>query len=277
MEEQLSTVQKLIDKAIEFCVAYSFQVIGALIVLVLGGAVAAWMAGIFFKFSQKQKWDITFSKFMANVIRILIFAFAIIIALGKFGITIAPFIAALSAIAFGSTLALQGPLSNYMAGLTIVLGRPFRVGDTITVAGVSGVVQEVKLPATILLNEDGVKITIPNKEIVGQIIYNSSANQIVEAVIGVSYSPNPEKAIQIIRETLKQFSEVGQQPPPQIGIQAFADSSINISYRYWVPTVKFFQTSFAVNLAIYKALQAAGVTIPFPQREVRILSQTQPA
>ncbi|MBE9545463.1 MAG: mechanosensitive ion channel family protein, partial [Proteobacteria bacterium] len=169
--------------------------------------------------------------------------------------------------------AIQGPLSNYGAGLTIILTRPFVVGNTITVAGVSGVVEEVKLACTILTNEDGVKITIPNKHIVGEVLHNSRENKIVESVIGISYDSDPEKAVEQVRQILEKFEEVQQTPRPQVGIQEFADSSINIGYRYWVPTAKYFQVSYEVNSAVYKALQEAGINIPFPQRDVHIISQ----
>ena len=273
MEEELTAIQKLINTAIEFCVNYSFQVLGAIIILILGVVASNWVAKILLSLFEKKKLDITLSKFLAGVAKILVLVFVILIALGKFGITIAPFIAALGALAFGASFALQGPLSNYGAGLTIILTRPFVVGNTITVAGVSGVVEEVKLACTILTNEDGVKITIPNKHIVGEILHNSRENKIVESVIGISYDSDPEKAVEQVRQILEKFEEVQQTPRPQVGIQEFADSSINIGYRYWVPTAKYFQVSYEVNSAVYKALQEAGINIPFPQRDVHIISQ----
>ncbi|MBI4372961.1 MAG: mechanosensitive ion channel [Candidatus Omnitrophica bacterium] len=274
MEEQVTTAQKLINTLIEFFVNYSFQVVGAVIILLIGVLLGKWVHRFTLAVCSKRKLDITLSKFIAGNARVLVLAFAVLVALGKFGITIAPFVAVLGAAVFGATYAIQGPLSNYGAGLSIILGRPFVVGDTITVVGVSGVVEEVKLACTILTNEDGVKITIPNKHIVGEILHNSKANQIVEGVVGISYDSSPEKAIQIVRQTLGQFGEVAQTPSAQIGIKEFADSSINISFRYWVPTVKYFHTSYAVNLALFKALEAAGINIPFPQRDVHIISQT---
>ena len=273
MEEELTAIQKLINTAIEFCVNYSFQVLGAIIILILGVVASNWVAKILLSLFEKKKLDITLSKFLAGVAKILVLVFVILIALGKFGITIAPFIAALGALAFGASFALQGPLSNYGAGLTIILTRPFVVGNTITVAGVSGVVEEVKLACTILTNEDGVKITIPNKHIVGEVLHNSRENKIVESVIGISYDSDPEKAAEQVRQILEKFEEVQQTPRPQVGIQEFADSSINIGYRYWVPTAKYFQVSYEVTSAVYKALQAAGINIPFPQRDVHIISQ----
>lgn len=273
MEEELTAIQKLIDTAIEFCVNYSFQVLGAIIILILGVMVSNWVAKILLSLFEKKKLDITLSKFLAGVAKILVLVFAILIALGKFGITIAPFIAALGALAFGASFAIQGPLSNYGAGLTIILTRPFVVGNTITVAGVSGVVEEIQLACTILTNEDGVKITIPNKHIVGEILHNSRENKIVESVIGISYDSDAEKAVKQVRQILGKFEDVQQKPRPQVGIQEFADSSINIGYRYWVPTVKYFQVSYEVNSAVYKALQEAGINIPFPQRDLHIISQ----
>jgi len=273
MEEELTAIQKLINTAIEFCVNYSFQVLGAIIILILGVVASNWVVKILLSLFEKKKLDITLSKFLAGMAKILVLIFVILIALGKFGITIAPFIAALGALAFGASFALQGPLSNYGAGLTIILTRPFVVGNTITVAGVSGVVEEVKLACTILTNEDGVKITIPNKHIVGEVLHNSRENKIVESVIGISYDSDPEKAVEQVRQILEKFEEVQQTPRPQVGIQEFADSSINIGYRYWVPTAKYFQVSYEVNSAVYKALQEAGINIPFPQRDVHIISQ----
>ena len=273
MAEQISTEQKLINTLIEFFVNYSFQVIGAVIILAIGVMLSNWVSNLVLKLNAQRKTDIALSKFLAGSAKILILVFAIIVALGKFGITIAPFIAAIGAAAFGATYAIQGPLSNYGAGLSIILGRSFGVGDTITVAGVSGVVEDIKLASTILTTEDGVKITIPNKHIVGEILQNSKGNKVVEGIVGISYDANPESAIKIINEILMGFNEVQKDPSFQVGIQAFGGSSINIAYRYWIPTIKYFQTSSAVNLEIFKGLQDAGIVIPYPQRDIRIISQ----
>lgn len=273
VEDQISAAQKLINTLIEFFVNYSFQVVGAVIILVVGYVLASWTSALVFKLSTSRKIDIPLARFFALFAKTLILIFAIIVALGKFGIAITPFIAALGAVAFGATYAIQGPLSNYGAGLSIILGRTFGIGDTITVVGVSGVVEDIKLACTILTTEDGVKITIPNKHIVGEILQNSKGNRIVEGVIGISYDSDPERAIKVIKDTLMEFSEVQKDTPFQIGIQQFGDSAINIAYRYWVPTTKYFQTSSAVNLEILKGMQDVGINIPFPQREIRIVSQ----
>ena len=273
MEEKITSVQKAINTIIEFLIQYSFQVVGAIIILIIGFVIANSVQKFFLALFEKKKLDVTFSKFVAGCIRIVILAFAVLVALGKFGITIAPFVAAISALTFGASFAIQGPLSNYGAGLSIILSRPFLVGDTITVAGVSGLVQEVKLACTILTNEDGVKITVPNKQIVGEILYNSHANKVVEGVVGIAYEGDPSVAVRVIETVLAQTFEVVKDPKPQVGIQQFADFSINIGYRYWVPTAKYFQILGKVNLAVYQALESKGIKIPYPQRDIHIVSQ----
>jgi small conductance mechanosensitive channel len=272
MEEEIKAVERIIDIAINFFVKYSFQVLGAIIVLIVGVIVAKWVASFLLKLFEKKDIDITLSKFLVSSVKLIIIVFAIIVAIGKFGITISPFIAALAAMAFGVSFAIQGPVANYGAGLVIILTRPFVVGNTITVAGVNGVVEDVKLGTTILTDEDGVKITIPNKHITGEILHNSEEWKIVEGVVGISYESKPEDAIGIVKKTINQFDEISKDPPPQVGIQGFGDSSINVGYRCWVPTTKYFQTLYKVNLAVYKQLIEGGVDIPFPQRDIRIVS-----
>ena len=132
MSEELETLQKLYNIVVEFLVTYSFQIVGAIIILVIGFKLAGWLGQIVINFCEKHDLDITLSQFLGNVVKVLVLTFVIIIAIGKFGISIAPFIAALGALAFGSSFALQGPLSNYGAGLSIILTRPFLVGNTIS-------------------------------------------------------------------------------------------------------------------------------------------------
>jgi len=272
--EEIQQVEKVVGIVIDFFVRYAFQVAGAIVVLLAGWIVARVLAASLLRFLEKKNFDITLSKFIASTVKFIVLGFVILVAFGKFGISVAPFIAALAALAFGASFAIQGPLSNYGAGLVIILTRSFVVGNTITVAGVSGVVEEVKLGATILSDEDGVKITIPNKHVVGEILHNSEEYRIIEEVVGISYDSDPGTAIRITQETLNKIEEVSKAPPPQVGIQKFNDSSIDIGFRYWVRSKTYFQTLYTVNLAIYKHLKEGGVAIPFPQRDIHIVSNS---
>ncbi len=159
--------------------------------------------------------------------------------------------------------------------MSIIITRPFVVGDTIKIQGVSGVVEEVGLAATRLSTEDGEQITIPNKHIVGEILINSFENKVVEMSIGISYDDDPQKAIEAIQTALHKIPEIVAEPAPQIGIEKFADSSVNIGMRYWVPTKQYFQTLYLANQAVYQALNQAGITIPFPQRDIHMSSENQ--
>ena len=273
MNEEIEAMQKYIDMTIEFAVKYGFQVVAAIIILIIGLIVARWLSNMILRICEKRNLDITLSRFLGSVVKVVVLAFVFIIALGKFGITMAPFIAAIGAVAFGSTFALQGALSNYVAGLTIVVTRPFVVGNTISVKGVNGVVEQVGLGATHLSTEDGEDITIPNKHIIGEILINSFENKVVETTLGISYDDDSQKAAEIIQETLSQIPEIVAEPAPQIGIQEFADSSVNIGMRYWVPTKQYFQTLYKANLAVYEALNEKGISIPFPQRDVHMISE----
>ena len=203
MKEELETVQNLFNVVTEFLVNYGFQVIGAIIILGVGIFVARRLSNIIIKICRKHNLDDTLSVFFGNVTKILVLTFVFIVTLGKFGISIAPLVAAIVAAALGASFAIQGPLSNYGAGLAIILTRPFVIGDTLTVKGVSGVVYEISLSYTLLTTEDEERITIPNNQIMGEILQNSFNNKVVESTVGIAYHDDPEKAVNVIRKTLE--------------------------------------------------------------------------
>ena len=177
---------------------------------------------------------------------------------------------ALGAVVFGSTLALQGPISNYGAGLTIILTRPFVVGDTIRIDSVIGIVEEIKLAYTLLSNEDGEQITVPNNQVIGKIIYNSAENLIVEQKLTISYDDDPDKVILIILNEINKNPEVVSDPDVQIGIENFADYGIELGVRYWIPTRAYFQLKYVINKSIYSALRAENISLPYPRQTVHI-------
>ena len=270
MLEELQSLTHFYTLIVDFFVNYSFQVIGAIIIFIIGLIIARWFSNITLRICERNEIDITLRMFIANCVRLLFIAMIVVICLGKFGISVAPFVAAIGAISLSIGLALQGVFSNYGAGFTIILTRPFVVGNTITINDITGIVEEIRLAYTLLSTEDGELITIPNKHIVGEVITNSFGNKVVEASIGISYSADANHAISIVREVLAGFEEITQEPAPQVGIEGFGDSSVNIGYRYWVPTQRYFELQYQVNLAVYTAFQQASIDIPFPQREVTL-------
>ncbi|MBV1787605.1 mechanosensitive ion channel family protein [Marinobacterium sp. D7] len=277
VKQELAQVQEIYNLVVEFFVNYSFQIVGAVIVLLLGLWVASKVSNWSLALMQRHNLDITLSRFIASCVKILIIAMVAVVALGKLGISVTPLLAMIGAVGLGAGLAIQGLLSNYSAGLTIVLTRPYVVGDTISVQGVTGQVKEVHLSHTLLTNEDGVEISIPNKHVVGEIIHNSHANTLAEVSIDIAYSADPEQACNLLKSTLATFGdEICQEPGPQVGIEAFGESGITLGIRIWLPTERYYDLLYRANLAMFNALRAEGIEIPFPQREVRLLN-TPPA
>jgi len=275
IDQELEQFQQIYNLITEFLVNYSFQLLGAIVIFLIGLFVAKKVAKIATRLCEKRNVDITLSIFIANTLRIIVIIMVAIIALGKVGISVTPMVAAIGALSLGAGLAVQGLLSNYGAGFTIILTRPFIISNTISVLGVSGIVKDISLAHTVLTNEDGVEITIPNKHIIGEILHNSFANTLVDSSIGISYDSDPEQAIAVIRQCLREMNPVCNEPEPQVGIDNFGDSAIEIGLRYWVPTETYFNNKYQTNLKIFKALQDANITIPFPQREVRLLNDSQ--
>jgi len=270
MDEEIQSLQKAADLASEIAINYGFQFFAAIVILIIGWQLSKWVSSLVLKLCTRINLDITLSRFFAGMAKTILLAFVVIIALGKFGITITPFIAALGAVVFGSTLALQGPISNYGSGLTIILTRPFVVGDTIRINSVVGVVEEIKLAHTLLSNEDGEQITIPNNKIIGEVIYNSAANLIVEQTLIISYNDDPEVAIRIILDELKKHTQVLSDQPSQVGIERFAEYGIELGIRYWVPTKKYFQIKFETNKAIYIELKKENIALPYPRQTIQV-------
>ncbi|WP_439134919.1 mechanosensitive ion channel family protein [Pseudomaricurvus sp.] len=272
--QELAHAQEIYKMVVEFFVNYSFQILGALLIFMIGLLVARKVSAVIFNLCQKKELDITLSRFIASASKIVVMVLVGIIALGKIGISITPFLAAVGALSLGAGLAVQGLLSNYGAGLNIIMTRPFVVGDTISVQGVSGQVKEVQLAFTVLTNEDGVQITIPNRHIVGEIIHNSFEYTLAELSIGIAYSEDPDQAIRLISNSLSDLEGVTDDKRPQVGIENFGDHGVNIGIRLWLPTQQYFGLLYEANQRIYAALKTNDVVIPFPQQEVRILNES---
>lgn len=271
LDEELQQLDELIIKFVEWLAARGASLVAAILIVVLGFWLAKNFSKLVFKICKKRDIDITLTRFFASFSKVVIIVFAVIMALSKLEIEITPFIALLGAGAFGLSLAVQGPASNYGAGIILIITRPFKVGDTLTLNDMTGIVDFVNLGNTQLINEDEERITIPNRHVLGEIFINSDKHKIVESVVGIDYGADPEEAIRCVSDAIKEVEGIVRQRDPEVGIDEFADSSINIGYRVWVPTKKYHRTRYAINMAIFRALQTARITIPFPQRDVRLI------
>ncbi|GHC12234.1 mechanosensitive ion channel family protein [Cerasicoccus arenae] len=269
MDEEIKQVSESAQYVTQFLIDNGAKIFSAIFVLALGYWLSGWLRNLLLRMMEKKGMDITLAKFVSGCVRLIILMMAVLFAIAKF-YSISPLVALLGASAFGLTLAIQGPISNYGAGLMIIITRPFVVGNTLTVQGQYGQVKEITLAYTQMENEDGEVITIPNKHIMGEIFINSHECRIVEGVIGISYASDADTSIEAVLKACQGIEDVTQDPPPQVGIDAFADSSVNIGYRCWVPTKTFHATRFKINRAVYQAVQDCGADIPFPQLDVTV-------
>jgi small conductance mechanosensitive channel len=273
LKQEFEQIQAIYDMVINFFVNYSFQLLGALIVLIVGLIIAKRVSKLVQKLCESKGIDVTLSRFIGNVVKILIVFMVAIICLNKIGISVTPFLAAIGALSLGAGLALQGLLSNYGAGLNIILTRPFVVGDTISVHGVSGLVQDILLAHTIITSEDDVRITIPNKHIIGEILHNSDTVSLLELGVGVSYDSDLDFVIKRIENALQEHKDVSKLKAPQVGIIGFGDSSVDLEIRVWVESNVLNAARFAINKAVWDTLKQNKIDIPFPQREVNLVAQ----
>lgn len=270
--QQLQQVGGLADTILAFAVKYGVQILGALFILFLMLQFGGFAARRVQRIAERRGVDFTLARFFGAVVKIGIVIVAIVIALGNLGIELAPIIAFLGAGALGAAVAMQGVLSNYIAGLAIILTRPFVLGNTIAVQGYSGVVKDIGFAATVLEGEDGERITIPNRDIVGQVIVNSDEQRLVETRIAVENDTDVPRATATLRDMLAGFPGVAVKPAPQIGVHGFTYGGIILGLRFWVPSRRYYQTRYAVNEAAIAALRGAGIR-PMPATALSVAGE----
>ncbi len=259
MAQELGTLQQVIQLVTNFLVTYAFQLAGAVIILIAGMVVAGWVARALLRVQERRHVDLTLRQFIASTARVLVIGMFVIMALSKLGISITPLIAALGGLAVGASFAIQGPVSNYGAGMVVILTRMFKIGDTINVQDCSGVVADISLSSTRLVAEDGEDIIIPNKHIVGEVLRNSYDKRLVEGRIGIDPEADIPAACAAIGAVVREHTQELKAPTPLIGIEAFEDDMVVIGYRYWASSPRYFETLYAVNNAIHAALEASHI------------------
>jgi small conductance mechanosensitive channel len=211
---------------------------------------------------------------LVRIVRLLIFAMALVIALGTAGMDVTALIAGVGVAGVGIGLAMQGILSNLMAGLTIIFTKPFRFGEYIEIVGVQGQVTSIELFTTTLLHPDQSRVVIPNRKIVGEILHNYGHIRQLDLSVGVAYGTNIDNVLKVVRGVLSRNSRVLKEPAAGVGITLLADSSINIAIKPWAAVADYGPAQAEIYQAIVEQFHANKIIIPFPQREVRMLGGT---
>jgi small conductance mechanosensitive channel len=268
----INAIDQIKTRVVDFLTDYGFQIIGALIILAIGLVIAWWIGRALRQWLEKKNVEPPIVMLAVRVVRLLIFLVALLQALEKLSVPIGPALAGIGVAGVGVGLALQGVLGNLVAGLTIIFTKPFRVGEWIEIAGVSGQVTRIELFSTTLLHTDQSRVVIPNRKIVGEILHNCGKVRQHDLSVGVAYGTNLSEALAIVREVLARNPRVLKEPVPIVGVTMLADSSINIAIKPWTSVDDYVLAQVEINQAIAERLRAANISIPFPQREVRLLN-----
>ncbi|MGC3960437.1 MAG: mechanosensitive ion channel family protein [Verrucomicrobiota bacterium] len=209
---------------------------------------------------------------MLRVVRLFVMGIFLFMALDNLGVRLLPLIAGLGVAGAGIALAMQGVLGNLAAGLVIIFTKPFRVGEYVAMVGVEGRVETIELFSTKLSHADMSTVIIPNRKIVGEILHNYGKIRQLDLVVGVAYDTDLNTALAAVNEVLSINPRVLKDPAPVVRVSYLADSSINIVVKPWVNVPDFGDASGEINKAIVEEFRARNISIPFPQREVRLLN-----
>ena len=263
-------VSAVMEELSEVIATYGLSVVGALAVLIIGRIVAGIIRSSVSKGLTRAKMDAALVPFIANMVYYLVIAFVVVAVLSLFGIQTTSLIAVFGAAGLAVGLALQGTLSNFAAGVMLLIFRPFKIGDYVDAGGTAGSVIEIGVFSTTLHSPDNVRIVVPNSGVYGQIIKNFSANENRrnDLVIGISYTDNISKAIEVIKSCLDGDDRVLKDPAPVIAVAELADSSVNLVVRPWCHRDNYWPLRFDLTRRIKEQLEANGCTIPFPQQDV---------
>lgn len=274
---QIMTAQELAVKVMQFFQKNTLTLIGSVIIVGFGWLAAVLIGRWLRRTLLKRNADVTITKFLVQITKLFIIAVALLISLGNFGITIAPFIAGLSVVGLGTSFALQGPLSNYAAGATLIFTKPFKVGDIMEIGDRIGEVEDMTLARTIIKTLDGTRVVIPNKKIIGEIIHNYSDYKRLDIKVAIGYNTDVDKAISLVKGVIAGQKMVSQKPQPKVGISEFADSGIIVYARLWCRQNDYWDLVFAANKEIYDEFKKNGIVIPFPQRDVHVYNDKKGA
>ncbi|MCD6048977.1 MAG: MscS Mechanosensitive ion channel [Verrucomicrobia bacterium] len=261
---------------IDFFISYGLQIIGALIIMGLGGLLAKYLGRILDEALTKKGMEPPLRNLICRGVKILIFAFTAVLALEKFGVPIAPMVAGIGVAGVGIGLAMQGVLGNVVSGLTIIFTKPFRLGEWVEMLGVRGEVTAIELFSTTLTHPDRSRIIIPNRKIVGEILHNYGAVRQLTISVGVAYATDLKAALAAARRVVDANPRLLKEPTAAIGISSLGDSAINIVIQPWVSVSNYGPAGAELNLAVVEEFRRSNISIPFPQREIRILKEPEP-
>ncbi|MGD0573130.1 MAG: mechanosensitive ion channel domain-containing protein [Sedimentisphaerales bacterium] len=252
--------------------AFAVDLLAAILIFAIGRWLAKWASILVGRAMTRAHIEQILVTFVQHLCYFGLLAFVIIAALDQIGIKLTAAIAVLGAAALAVAFALQGSLSNFAAGILMVIFKPFKIGDYVTVAGIQGTVREIQILNTVLDSLDNVRIIIPNAQITGSTIsnYTTNATRRIDLTVGISYGDDIKKAKQVIEGVLAADARILKTPAPTVAVSELADSSVKFVVRPWVKSADYWDVYFDTTAKLKTTLENNGITMPFPQREISI-------
>lgn len=276
MEMNDIDVNSLVDKATEMTMFYAPKLLLAIITLIVG----LWLISIVSKainyVLEKREFDISLQKWLSSITTVVLKICLIISVISMIGVQTTSFLAILGAAGLAVGLALQGSLSNFAGGVLILIFKPYKIGDYIQANGEEGVVEAIDVFFTFLKTLDNKHIILPNGPLANGNLVNFTRDEIrrVDLSIGISYGDSIEVAEQALINMIKEDPRALSEPAPFVGVTGYGDSSIDLTVRIWCKTPEYWSVFFDNNKKIKPALDAANISIPFPQRDVHLVKES---
>ncbi len=274
MDIHLASIEHIREQLIDLLIQFGPKLLTAILIIIAGVIVGGWVERWLLRVLRRFELEPPLNQLISRVVRGLVLLLFVVMALQNLGVQLLPLVAGLGVAGAGIALAMQGVLSNIVAGLSIILTKPFRVGQYVQVAGVEGQVEHVSLFSTILAHPDRSKVVVPNRKIVGESLHNDGHSRQVSIQVGVAYETDMAGVLQIIEEVVDSNARVLKDVPPLIGVARLADSAVQINIQPWVSISDYGTATAEITRATLEALRAHRISVPLPQREVRLLNSS---
>ena len=267
----MEEAQKWIDKGIDFIVEYGTNVIGAILIFIIGSWIVKKIMGALRKVMSKSKYDESLQRFLLNLLSWALKIVLALVVISTLGVDVTTFAAVIAAAGLAVGLALQGSLSNFAGGVLIMIFKPYKIGDLIEAQGELGVVKEIEIFTTKLITPENKLAIVPNGAMAnGNIVNYTAEGKIrVDTVIGVAYEEDIKQTKDVLLNVLTSNPKVLPDPAPSVNVLELADSSVNFAVRPFCKPEDYWDVYFATYEGCKLALDEAGIEIPYPH-EVEI-------
>ena len=268
-----------VDAIMGWISIYAINILGALLIFIVGKWLARKIANLLSAFMEKSNVDVALVNFLSNLAYYIMVVLVVVAAVGRLGVNTTSFLTIIGAAGLAVGLALKDSLSNFAAGVMLVLFRPFTIGDVVSTAGITAKVEKITIFNTLFCTPDNQLVIVPNNKIISDIITNINAKDTrrIDLVVGISYTDDMAQTRDILQGLAKDDSRILTDPETTVAVAELADSSVNLVFRPWVKTADYWAVRFDLTEGIKNALDEAGISIPYPQQDVHLFVEKEEA